>query len=68
MNVGVGLPAELSAIGVEVALVGLLTGGRRVGIVDDVGVKVGIPVGVAILDTGGGQVWSLIVNCRQSLP
>ena len=62
----VGVEVGPLTVDVEVGLVGLLTGGVKVGIVDGVGVGVGVLVNVA---TGsGGQVWSLIGNCRQLLP
>jgi hypothetical protein len=65
--VGVALPGVDVAIGlpivaVEVALVGLITGGVRVGVRDITGVNVGVHVGVMGLAVGGGQIWSLTVN------
>jgi hypothetical protein len=67
--VGVGLPSTgveigLLTVAVEVVLVGLLRGAVKVGVVDGIGVMVGI----AVLGAGGGQVCRLIVNSTQSLP
>ena len=67
--VGVGLPATGVEIGVltvavEIGLVGLLRGTVKIGVVDGIGVMVGITV----LGAGGGQVWRLTVNSTQSLP
>jgi hypothetical protein len=71
--VGVAPPKVAVAIGlpivdVEVALVGVLTGGARVGVREVTGVNVGVHVGVMGSGGGGGQVCSLTVNWWQSLP
>ena len=71
--VGVGLPSTgveigLAAVAVETALVGVLKGSGRVGVMDTIGVHVGVQVGVTKSGVGGGQVWRLTVNSTQSLP
>ena len=67
--VGVGLPSTgveigLLTVAVEVVLVGLLRGNVMVGVASGIGVM----VGTAVPEAGGGQAWRLIVNCTQSLP
>ena len=60
----VGVEVGPPTVDVEVGLVGLLTGGVKVGVVDGVGVGVLVNVATA----SGGQVWSLTGNSRQLLP
>lgn len=66
--VGVRLPTigvvGVLTVAVEVALVGLLTGVVRVGVINGVGVV----VAVTALGVGGGQTWNRIVNGTHSLP
>lgn len=69
--VGVAPPTVAVAIGVptvavEITLVGLLTGGRRVGVIDAIGV--GVHIGVTGSSVGGGQICSRTVNWWQSSP
>ena len=59
-----GVEIGLLTVAVEVVLVGLLRGAVRVGVVNGIGVM----VGTAVPEAGGGQAWRLIVNCTQSLP
>lgn len=69
VKVGVALPRVGVAIGVPAVpvLVGLITGGMRVGVMDTTGGNVAVQVGVIGSAVGGGQTCSLTVNWWQSL-
>ena len=56
VTVAIGVPT----VAVEIALVGLLRGGLRVGVIDATGV--GVHIGVTGSSVGGGQICSLTVN------
>lgn len=70
--VGVAVSPVAVAIGLPdvavVTLVGLLTGGIRLGVMDVTGVNAGVQVGVTGSSVGGGQICSRTVNWWQSLP